>query len=453
MSETKRNRFRSEGHRPSSGFVQPVFLIPVFLVLLVLTFGSALLNYQDHRKDVLQLLEDEGLALARVAARAAESGPLGVQVIREIGEVDGLAFAVIEDSKGVMALSRKAWDTPFPQEDPFIDSLLAGGEAASRLVKVEFVDRGQEEILEAVVPLTLDDGRMGIVRVGLETQHLTEARARLRRTLLLRSGLFLVLGLALIGFFSVANARRLLAKESRHLRAEILKFEEEKRRSERLSAMGELAGGVAHEIRNPLNTLRMLGQRLGREFEPREDADEYQRLTSTAVEEVDRIARIVNGFLEFARPARTSKASSDLSSKLRSISEAFRLQVEGKDATLKSNIESGLELDFDPDLLDQAILNLLVNALDAIEAKGTLRLDARRVGETVSILVSDDGHGIPDGNRAKIWDLYFSTKETGTGMGLPTVHRIIAEHGGRIEMDSETGVGTRFEIHLPLESP
>ncbi len=327
MSETRKTSIRSEGQRPLSGLVQPVFLIPVFLVLLVLTFGSAFLNYQDHRRDVLQLLEEEGLALARVAARAAESGPLGVQVIREIGEVDGLAFAVIENREGVIALSRKAWDTPFPQEDPFIDSLLVGGEAAIRLVEVEFAGGRSEEILEAVVPLTLNDGRTGIVRVGLETRHLEEARARLRQTLLLRSGLFLILALALIGFFSVANSRRFLAKESGRLRAEISRFEEEKRRSERLSAMGELAGGVAHEIRNPLNTLRMLGQRLGREFEPREDADEYRRLTSTAVAEVDRIARIVNGFLKFARPDKTRKVSGDLSAKLSSISDTFRLQA------------------------------------------------------------------------------------------------------------------------------
>lgn len=450
MSASDRSDNPGEGRWRLSGLVQPVLLVPVFLVLLGLTFGSALLNYQVHRENVKQLLEEEGLALARVAARAAESGPLGVQVIREIGEVDGLAFAVIEGGEGVMAMSRKAWDTPFPHEDPFIDALLASGEAASRLVEVEFPDRGMEEILEAVVPLRLAEGRKGIVRVGLETRHLAEARTELRRTLILRSGLFLVLGLSFISFFSMASSRRVLAREGKRLRAEILKYEEEKGRSERLSAMGELAGGVAHEIRNPLNTLRMLGQRLEREFEPREDADEYRRLTSTAISEVDRIARIVNGFLGFARPAATKKIAGDLSAKLQSISSTFRLQTEGRGAILRSSVKEGLRLEFDPDLIDQAVLNLLVNALDAAGEGGTICLDARRQGAEILISVSDDGAGIPEANRVRIWDLYFSTKENGTGMGLPSVHRIVSEHGGRIEMSSAVGTGTRFEIRFPL---
>ncbi len=434
------------------GRMQPTFLVLVFLVLLVLTFGSAFLNYRDHRLEVLHLLEAEGLALAKTAARAAESGPGGASVIREIGEVEGLAFAVIEDKAGVMALSRKAWDTPFPLEDPFIDRLLESGEAESRLITIHYSADREEEILEAVAPLLLEDGRQGIVRIGLETKHLAEARSRLIRTLLLRSGLFLVLGLGLIGYFSVANSRRFLARESDRMRMEISQYEEQRRRDERLTAMGELAGGVAHEIRNPLNTLRMLSQRLHREFESKEDEAEFKSFTATAVSEVDRIARIVDGFLEFARPAQTVKTEQNLGDKIRSLSESFRLQADGKGVDFEVEIKAEPTFPYDADLLDQALLNLLVNALDASAAGGRIGLSLRQTKGVAIIEVRDDGEGITEVNLGKVWDLYFSTKETGTGMGLPTVHRVVAEHGGRIELESEPEQGTLIRIHLPLEN-
>lgn len=228
-------------------------------------------------------------------------------------------------------------------------------------------------------------------------------------------------------------------------------------RQERLSAMGELAAGVAHEVRNPLNAIGVIAQRLQREFSPTTDAEEYTQLIGTVRDEVGRVNDIVHQFLELARPPALQPVDTDLAALLLETARLAR----------HSGVERGVPIDtdvahigracVDGAQLRQAILNLLVNAIDAVASMDDehgrprgVRLRGRSMEAGNAIVISDDGPGIGPAERERIFDLYYTTKPAGTGLGLSLVQRIVTEHGGRVDVDTDIGRGSTFTILLPL---
>ena len=226
------------------------------------------------------------------------------------------------------------------------------------------------------------------------------------------------------------------------------RLEEEAQRRDRLTAMGELASGVAHEVRNPLNAIGVIAQRLKREFVPAEDAGSYRTLLDTVRAEVERVNGIVTQFLEFARPPDLSPVKADVAVLLEEAVRIVESRAREKGLSVRRAFDGVGKAALDPDQMKQALLNLLTNALDATE-RGTITVAARNGDAEVEISVSDTGCGILPEDLSRIFDLYFTTRLEGTGLGLSLVHRIVAEHGGRIHVDSEVGKGTTFTIILP----
>ncbi|MDT8323221.1 MAG: ATP-binding protein [Bacteroidota bacterium] len=225
--------------------------------------------------------------------------------------------------------------------------------------------------------------------------------------------------------------------------------QEELQRRDRLTAMGELAGGIAHEIRNPLNAIGIIAQRFRAEFTPREDVAEFETLTETIRSEVQRVNGIITQFLEFARPTRLSLERVRPAQLLENSVNLVGSQARVRRVRISVIADQSLTLRADAGKLQQVLINLLQNAIDAMENGGEIKCVVCKKNGKIMLSVADTGPGIPAEERSKIFNLYYTTKNTGTGLGLSIVHHIISEHGGEISVTSEEGHGTTFRILLP----
>ncbi len=219
------------------------------------------------------------------------------------------------------------------------------------------------------------------------------------------------------------------------------------RRNEKLVAMGELAAGVAHEVRNPLNSISIIIQRLLYEFEPVSEKDKFQKLISTIREEIARINKIIEQFLKFARRPKLNLRIENISDIVLKSIEV--ITPEAKNIKIIKNIESNLYLKVDSDQILQALINVLKNSIQAIEKDGVVEVDLSDVEDGVYIKIKDNGKGIEKENLSKIFNLYYTTKPDGTGIGLSIVNQIISEHNGKIDIESEPKKGTTVNIFLP----
>ena len=225
-------------------------------------------------------------------------------------------------------------------------------------------------------------------------------------------------------------------------------MEENIKRTEQLTAMGKLASAVAHEVRNPLNSISMIAQRLGREFAPREEEEQYHELTSMIKSESARLNGIIEQFLEFARPPRLNPQQVDMEQLLDETVALVEIQsAEHEVAVHREYSDLGTWL-LDREQMKQVFLNLLLNGVEAMPDGGVLSIKGCMEDETLCIEISDTGKGISEEEMPRIFDLYFTTKETGTGLGLSVVQRIVMEHGGWLDVDNTPG-GAVFRIYLP----
>ena len=228
------------------------------------------------------------------------------------------------------------------------------------------------------------------------------------------------------------------------------RLQRELQRRDRLSAMGELASGVAHEIRNPLNAIAMIAQRFEKEFLPRSGVREYRSLARVLKSEARRVNGIIQHFLTFARPAKLKLRPVPAQEFLSHVATLFegQAQARGIDFSVVNTCKNDLHVDRDQ--MTQAVLNLLQNALDATPPRGSIELRCFRKDQGTVITVQDSGRGIRKDDLDKIFNLYFTTKGEGTGMGLPISHQIVSLHHGSLEVESKEGRGSRFLLTIPL---
>ncbi len=233
---------------------------------------------------------------------------------------------------------------------------------------------------------------------------------------------------------------------------ELKKYEEEAKRSERLSALGNLAAGVAHEIRNPLNAISITAQRLKSEFVPEKEKEEYASFVKTILDEIERLDSIINQFLSLAKAQKLDFVPTDMGSFLNEVVDLVEIEAKQKNIRLTREITDLPETRIDPNELKKAFLNIMLNGIQAIPSRGTLGVracldDSQR---NILIRIRDSGTGIPRENLSNIFQPYFSTKVRGTGIGLSIAYRIISDHKGKIEVESELGKGTVFTVKLPI---
>jgi signal transduction histidine kinase len=219
-------------------------------------------------------------------------------------------------------------------------------------------------------------------------------------------------------------------------------------RAERLAAVGTLAAGLAHEVRNPLNSASLQLAVLERRLERGETGDKATSITRIIKGEIDRLDRLVREFLAFAKPTPLDPRPVDLPQLLAGTVDLIAPEAEAARVAVKIDADAALPLaSGDAERLRQVLLNLTRNAVEAMQERGgTLTLRARSRGDLLEIEVEDDGPGFPD--QLPVFDAFFTTKDQGTGLGLSLVHRIIADHGGTITVSSRPG-RTCFTFTLP----
>jgi len=220
--------------------------------------------------------------------------------------------------------------------------------------------------------------------------------------------------------------------------------------SERLAALGRITAGVAHEVKNPLNSMRLWLENL-KESLPAEPDSGSQQAVQVLDKEIDRLDAVVKRFLDFTRPMDVRLEATQLADVLKEVMEVAKPQLQRAKIQVAQLLPIDVpEVYVDRALLKQAVLNLVLNAVEAMPSGGQLRLMLSRRGEMAEIAVGDTGKGIPVENRQKIFQLFFTTRPGGSGIGLASTFRIVQLHNGSIDFTTEVGRGTTFRIELPL---
>jgi signal transduction histidine kinase len=219
--------------------------------------------------------------------------------------------------------------------------------------------------------------------------------------------------------------------------------------ADRLTAISRISSGVAHEVKNPLNAI-LLHVEVARAKVSRGEIDIEPQMEVVS-REIVRLDRVVKTFLDFTRPVELNLTQVPVHELMSEIEQLARPQAQAAGIRVEVRQEAeGVEVRADRDLLQQAILNVVVNAIAAMPDGGELRLEAIAAGDNVEIRVGDTGVGIPPQLREKIFRLYFTTKKDGSGIGLAMTFRIVQLHDGTIDFASEPGKGTTFCIRLPI---
>ena len=227
------------------------------------------------------------------------------------------------------------------------------------------------------------------------------------------------------------------------------KINRELRTADRLSAISRITSGVAHEVKNPLNAI-LLHVEVARSKLSRGDTDVAEQMEIIS-REILRLDRVVRTFLDFTRPFELQLDNVPMQELVREIVDLARPQTAAANIRVSVRQEAeGVEVRVDRDLLKQAVLNVVVNAMQAMPEGGELRFEASANKDTAELRISDTGAGIPPELRDKIFRLYFSTKKEGSGIGLAMAFRIVQIHDGTIDFTSEPGKGTTFLIRLPI---
>lgn len=432
-----------------------------------------------ERRDFLRTLQQLKTRIASIIEipELAETLP---EVLHETRRVTHVSFYLLtDDGLGFRRVGHRG-----PPPAPYLDAATARGLVASaasgqKAVLIENVERRLFE-LRSMLPAASESTEPPTPPgpAAEEAARLSEIGAAMAA---MRAGVCIPLVEAdrVVGFLNLHDDRvpeafssdeialMLEVAEQAAITVENSRLYEKMKERDRLAALGEMAAGLAHEIRNPLTSIKGAVQYLDPKTLPAPDGE----LMEVIVEEVNRLNTVVTQFLEYARPLRSSLAPANLNDVL---ARTMKL-LAGHE--IPPNIEVKLDLapelpvvSCDADQLKQVFINLALNAVQAMPKGGTLTIRTRRpranawrlhddlpadLGDQVEVRIADTGEGIPEEVRSRIFIPFYTTKKKGTGLGLAICQRIVKNHGGSIEVSSRSGEGTEFVLRLPtnIEKP
>jgi len=370
--------------------------------------------------------------------RLIRTGVSERQILTEVEVLDSAKKEVLYSYNGTLTVP----DRPRPGfDDPKIVNV--------RPVEPGTMSRSYEVESPEASPYDLEVpvGDFMVLRFGVSRRVLAERVEKLRRELYLRT--FAAASVSLLGIAAASAAVLLLVKRTRRV-------EEARVEAERRAELGEVAAGLAHEIRNPLNAMGLNLELLEEQLRgaARTGGPPPAELALAARQETSRLSRLLGDFLSYARPSPLSPVPSDLNEAAGEAVAFLAPEASLREIRLSfTPHEGGAPARLDPARVRQVVLNLVANALDAVEAEGASarEVDVRveDAGTKWRLAVTDRGPGVPPAKSADLFKLFVSTKPAGTGLGLPIAERIVKAHGGALTLTSRPGEPTRAEATFP----
>ncbi len=381
----------------------------------------------DDERVILQLtsmiLRNKGFEVV-----TAESGSQGLELL----EQESLPLVLLDYMMPVMdgMTALKKIRERFPRTYVIMFTGKGSEEIAVELMKAGASDYilkpfNNQDLIERI------ENVLRIRRIELHNKELREERERLLRE---------------IEQWNLELERRVAEKS-----AELQRAQNEVIQAEKLAAFGHLSAGMAHEIRNPLNSISLFSQILRSGLDVDSDLLEYP---DKIIKEVDRIDSILRKLLDASKRPHLELQQVDLAQEIMQCLEIFEPQIKMQGIAVETEIEQTPPLiEADPHEIAQIFNNIIVNSLHEMPAGGALKITLRHDEENLLVDITDSGGGIPTENLYRIFDPFFTTKERGTGLGLSVVLRIVKGYGGKINVDSLPDGGTTFHIQLPLLPP
>ncbi|TAL29111.1 MAG: sensor histidine kinase, partial [Nitrospirae bacterium] len=232
------------------------------------------------------------------------------------------------------------------------------------------------------------------------------------------------------------------------------KLEEKLREAEHLSGVGQLSRSIAHEIRNPLNFISLSVDHIKEKYSPdenKENAEKFRSLISSIKQEIQRLNRLVEDFLDYGKPLKLHLQEVDISMLLEDIIGIIWAKADAEKITIVKKYDTLPALKIDPELIKTCIFNVILNAFQAMPEGGTLTIKTESGDGALSIFVSDTGVGVSNDDLSKVFEPFFTTKRNGLGIGLAMTRRVIEEHGGKVSIRSVVGKGSEVKIALPIQ--
>jgi signal transduction histidine kinase len=355
-------------------------------------------------------------------------------LIRALGGASGVRYVALQAGDSLLASTSDSIAVGS------LPPLAPGAAETSREIAT-----GAGSVYEVTRALALPEIGPVTLRIGLDPAPLVRARADLRRRAIVRA-LMLAATFGLAGTLLLAWQRqRVLAEEVARVKADLERRSIEAQRSARLAAMGELAAHVAHEIRNPLNTIHLTAQEMVR------DGGSGTDLRARAEDlrsESRRIEGIVQQFLELARPRTPQPRELELGERVRAVARAAEPAFRAAGVRLRVDAEA-VTLALDPQFVEEIVDNLLRNAREASPPGGEVSIAVRRAAGEAQIVVEDEGPGVREEMRERVFDLFYTDKPRGSGLGLGIVSTLAAAMGGGVQLTGREAGGARFVVHFP----
>jgi len=389
------------------------YLIPVLIIIMAIALAVTMFStliYQYKRSGIRKRLHSEKVETNIIEKVLQEYGTGAL--IQKFKKPDSIYYIACQDEKQIIAATKGISELSSIWSDIFLSEAFSKEKRAHRIQRLEL---------------------------------------HLMRRLVLQGAVFVFIILIIVLYFINIHSNRLLAREHDNMMVEVERIQQQLRQQERTAAMGQLAAGVAHEIRNPLNAIQILTQRIEREIQPEErDREKFIQFTRVIREEIKRLNEIVKQFLNFTsikQPDFKKCNPLDIAKDIVLLENGVAHQ---KDINIKLKInKKPVFIKADSYLLKQALVNVIKNAIEATPEYGKIIVSISQNNKTTDFIIEDNGIGMNEEEREKAFNLYFSTKNHGTGLGLAITRRIVDQHNGEIIIQPRKSNGTIIIIRIP----